>query len=54
MLGIVWINNKKKQANNRNRLRDNSIVELLDIDLKIIVVTIWKNKSQDGRFQQLN
>ena len=43
MLGIIWINNKKKnQANNRNRLRDNSIVELSDTDLKIIVATIWK------------
>lgn len=44
MLGIIWINNKKKQANNRNRLRDNSIVKLSDTDLKIIVVMIWKNK----------
>lgn len=42
MLVFVWLNNRKKQADNRNRLTDNSTVELPDTDLKIIVVTILK------------
>lgn len=42
MLVFVWLNNRKKQADNRNRLTDNSTVELSDTDLKIIVVIILK------------